>query len=155
MNFKTAAALIIFFSFFTAAYAETSVKAQVDKTGITTDEALAYKLTVTSSEKELPLPQLPGFKGFAVASSAQSSQVRISAGKLENSAVYVFILYPQQTGKLKIGPSQIKIKGKVYSSEAFEIEVKQGKAKPKPKTETGPALPRKSLPEAGSPKTTL
>jgi len=132
---------------FTAiAFADTSVKAEVDKLSLTTDEALTYKLVITSSAKKIPQPKLPKFEGFAVLSNAHTSQISISSGRQKTLVVYVFILAPAKTGKLKIEPSQIEIEGRNYSSPAFEIEVGPGKSKPQEKPRQKPPLPEKESP---------
>jgi len=140
---------IIFISlFFVAnAFAETNIKAEVDKHKLSTGEELAYKIVITSEEKSLPAPQLPEFKSFNVLSSAQSSTMSFVKGGVKTILVYAIILTPLETGKLKIGPSQIKVKGKVYSSQGFEIEVSPGKENPPPQEE--------GQPESENPKVTI
>ncbi|MDD4980906.1 MAG: BatD family protein [Candidatus Omnitrophica bacterium] len=144
------------FLFTVANQVETFFRAEVDKTSLTTDEALTYKLAVTSSAKIIPQPKLPAFEGFSVLSNAQTSQVSISQGIQKITANYVFVLVPADTGKFKIGPSEIEIEGKRYSSDAFEIEVKQGKARTKgEKPGLKSPLPQKSQPETDSPQFTI
>lgn len=148
--------LIFIFLFTTTAFAQNlSLKAEIDKTSVTTDETLTYKLTITSTEKQLPQPALPKFEGFSVLSSTQTSNISISTGKLNTSLVYVFVLVPIDIGKFKIEASEIKIKGKVYSSEEFEIEVTQGKIKPKTKPKLEPPLPKEYQPESEAPRISL
>lgn len=150
--------LVILFilSYATVAFADTSVKAEVDKLSLTTDEDLTYKLVITSSAKKIPQPKLPKFEGFVVLSNAHTSQISISSGTQKTLVVYVFILAPVETGKLKIEPSQIEIKGKSYSSDAFEIEVEPGKVKPQDKNpKTIPSLPKESQPETEKQQLTL
>ncbi len=142
------------FIFTKTAFAETSLKAEVDKASITTDETISYKLVITSSEKQLPQPQLPKFDGFSVISSSQASQLSIAAGNIKTSFVYTFILLPKSAGKFKIEPSQIKIKGQAYTSAAFEIEVMPGKEKPKAPQEEIPS-PEKAQPKSKEPQITL
>jgi hypothetical protein len=138
---------VIILGFTAAALAEISLKAEVDKKSITTDEYLTYKLLVSTDEGNIPQPQLPKFEGFRVLSSAQTSEIRFANGAPNVGAVFVFILGPIQTGKLKIEPSSIKVKDKTYASDAFEIEVTQGKTKPQP--------PAKPIPESEEPQYTL
>lgn len=134
--------IILFVSFFASdALAQTEIKAEVDKLSIATEEHITYKLTITSSEKNIPSPQIPKFEGFKVLSQSQSSEISIAKGNRTTSIAYVFILYPMGIGKLKIGPSSIKIRGKTYLTDAFEIEVEQAEARPQPKPEKKPPLP--------------
>lgn len=121
---------ILFILFgYTFAFAEISIKAQIDKTNITTDDNITYKVTIVSSEKNIPAPKLPEFKGFYLVTQAQSSSISFAKGNINASLVYTYILAPKEAGKFEIGPSTIKFKSKSYSSQTFEIEVKQGKAK--------------------------
>jgi len=149
---------VIFTSLFIAeAFAQTSIKAEVDKAIVTRDDDITYKLIITSSEKNIPKPQLPKFTGFKIISSAQSSTVsftpplRAGAGFIKGDAktivVYAFVLIPTDIGKFKIEPSSIKIKNETYSTSTLEIEVKQGKVKPKAEPEQKPPQPEETQPE--------
>jgi hypothetical protein len=151
----TGIVLISLLLFVVEALAETSLKAEVDKTSLTTDEDLTYKLIITSSAKRIPKPKLPTFDGFAVLSNAQTSQISISSGTQKSLLIYVFLLAPAKTGKLRIEPSRIEIEGKSYASEAFKIQVKQGKTKPQVKPEQKSPLPKKSQPETEQPQISL
>lgn len=145
---------IVFGSLFLGSvWAETSIKAEVDKTSITTDETITYKLVITSSDKKLPTPQLPKFEDFSVLSQAQSQTMSLVKSNVKTILVYTFILMPVNIGKFKIESSSIKIKNEIYSTDAFEIEVRQGKTRPTIPKEEKPSLPEKTQPE--EPKTTL
>jgi len=157
MKLKILVAGLSFILIASISFADTSIKAEVDKVSITTDDTITYKLTITSTEKSIPQPQLPGFEGFSVLSQAESSTISFaSRSNLETALAYVFILVPTDKGKFKIAPSQIKLQGKTYSTESFEIEVTKGKApasKPKPKQE--PPLPPDAQSETEEPQFTL
>lgn len=122
--------IIFIFLFITTAFAVISIKAEVDKTSLSTDEILSYKITITSSDKKVPAPQIPKFNGFNVLSSAQSSTISFVEGKTKTILVHAFILTPTNIGKFKIEPSTIKIENKIYSTDGFEIEVTQSKKEP-------------------------
>lgn len=139
---------VIFMSLFiSAAFGQTSIKAEADKASLTTDETTTYKLTITSVEKNVPTPNLPKFTGFKVIASTQSSSVTFAKGDVKSIIVYAFVLAPTDTGKFKIEPSSIKIKNETFSTEAFEIEVKQGKPKPKAEPKGKPRIPEETQPE--------
>ena len=142
--------VIFIFLFKASVFAQISIKAEVDKKSITTDENITYKITITSAQKNIPEPKIPEFKGFNILSSAQSSTVSFVESGIKAMLVYAFILSPTQTGKLKIEPVIIKIKNEIYSSDSLQIEVKQGKTQPKPKPEQAPSLPEESQPEPES-----
>ncbi len=130
--------LLVFFLAFNL-FAETSIKAEVSKKSITTDEAITYKIVISSSEKSIPTPQFPKLEGFQVISRANSTSFNFSANGVKNSFVFIFVLAPTKTGELSISPVTLKINNETYSTESFKIEVKQGKRKPQPEQ-------KKSLP---------
>ena len=137
--------LVFLLSAVTAVFADTTIKAEVDKTSITTDELLTYKLTVVSTEKNILSPKISGFNGFAIVSQAQSSTVSFQKGGMKTILVFVFILWPKEAGKIKIEPVQVTVKGNAYASEAFQIEVKEGSVRlPK---EPGPEIPGSDQPK--------
>ena len=109
----------------TPSFADTSIKAEVDKPILTTDETLIYKIVVTSTEKKLPQPQIPQLEGFKIISQASSSTASFLKSEIKSILVFAFILSPLEVGKFEIKPATIKIGDKVYSSQAFDIEVKQ------------------------------
>lgn len=155
MKSKITLILVLFSLFFTAAaFADTSIRAEVDKTKITTADTLTYKLIIITSEKNTPVPEAPKFSGFSVVSQAQSSTISFVKGATDTHLAYVFILMPLQTGKLKIEPSNIKVGPKTYASGGFEIEVTQSKSTPKTPEQKNLTAPD-SQPDSEEPQTTL
>lgn len=130
-------------------YADTTIKAEVDKPQLTTDELLTYKITVTSSDKQIGALQLPELDGFSIASQSQTSNFSFSGKGVNTSVVYTFILLPLKTGRLKIGSSSVKVGNKAYYADNIEVEVTQGKAQPQK-----PVTPKK-IPLSGEPQITL
>lgn len=127
MRKRIAIAIIFVILFTLEAFAEVTIKAELDSLQITTDEAITYKLIISSEEKKLPAPQFPEFRGFRIVSQAESSTISLVKRQVKTILVYAYTLAPQDIGKFKIEPSSIKINGKTYSSEAFEVEVTKGK----------------------------
>lgn len=146
---------IFYFLFICQSLAQTQIKSEVDKIRISTEEALTYKLTVTSSEKKITQPKFPEFKDFAVIWQAESSKVSFTKEGAKTMLIYTFILAPKNTGRFSIGPAQIKAEGKVYTSEKFEIEVTPGNLKPRALPDEKPPTPKKVLPESKSLEITL
>jgi len=131
---------------------------EVDKTIVTTDDAITYQLIITSSEENIPKPQLPKFTGFKIISSALVTTVSFTpplsrgAGcNVKTIAVYAFVLVPTDIGRLRIEPSSIKIKNETYSTGTLEIEVKQAKLKPKTEPGQRPSIPEETQPEIEQP----
>lgn len=106
--------------------AATSIKAEVDKTSISAQETLTYKLVITSSEEHLPAPSIPAFKDFRIVSQAQSSSVSLLSPEARTVLVFIFILAPTKAGTLKIEPASIAVKGATYTSEPLEVTVIPG-----------------------------
>ena len=131
-------------------YAEISIRAEVDKTSINSNETVTYKLIIVSDEKNIPPPKLPNFSGFSIISQNQSSTISIGKGKLNTKLLYIFVLAPLNIGKSIIEPSCIKIKNKSYCTESFEIEIKET-----PPSDSEPLLPEKPVYENRSLKVTL
>lgn len=156
MKFKLIISTLLLILFSTApAFAEISIKAEVDKTSISTDETLTYKLIITSTDNQAPEPEVPKFTGFNVISQAQSSTFSYLKTGPKTVLVFAFILAPLEAGKFKIEPSVIKLKGKTYSADSFEIEVTQGKAKPQAQPEEEPSLPENFPSESEQSQITL
>lgn len=147
-SFILALLLILFSALNVFAQEETSIKAEVDNTRISTDDTLTYKIIIASSKEKLPKPKLPKFEGFKILSQAQSSTISFMKSKIKIIQVYVLILSPAKLGKFKIEPSQIKVENETYSSEAFLVEIIQGRTKltPPPKEEK-PLAPEEIQPE--------
>lgn len=148
-------AIIFVFALITSAFADTEIKVEVDKTKITTDQTLTYKLTITTTENKIGEPKMPKFDSFNVLSVVRSSNVSFEGGTTKKTLIFAFVLAPTSTGKFKIEPSQVKIGNKTYSTEQFEIEVTQGKSTPKIPQEQIPSQPQENLPQSEEPQVTL
>lgn len=148
-------AAIFIFLFETSTFAHTTIEAAIDKTSLTTDDVLTYKITITSCEKKLPKLSLPKFEGFNVISQTQSSSISFVENGIKTILVYAFTLVPYGIGQFKIGPCTINIKNKIYSTRAFDITVTQGKAKSKIPSKEKPVLPKRIQPEPEQPQITL
>lgn len=127
--------------FLSHAFAETTIKAEINKKEITTDEFLTYKITIVSDDKKVPSPALPKTEGFSVISKLQSTSITFSQGRSKNTVVFVFMLAPLKAGELEIGPSTIDVNGKAMASESFKVKVKKGKLSPKIVPEHKPSKP--------------
>ena len=131
--------LTVFFVSVTCVSAETAITAKVDKTSLTTDEAVTYTLSIVSSERAVPAPQFTSLKGFDVLSQVQSSNIAFVEGGMKTSLEYTLVLHPQSAGELTIPPAVITVGGKKLSSESFALHVAQGKIKPQPRIPPQPS----------------
>jgi len=119
-------ALIFLCLFVALAYAGTSIKAEVTKPKLSADEAFIYRLTIATTEKKLPLPELPSFENFNLLSQAQSSTMSYAKNEIITTLIYEFYLAPTAAGQFIIKPSSIKINDSKVFTATFEIEVTPG-----------------------------
>ncbi len=136
---KIALFCLIFIMLHSFAFCEVSVKADVDKLKVTTDEDITYKVTVVNSGKIVPKIKFPKFEGFKVVSQAQSSTISFVKSNVETILIYAYILRPLAAGKYTIGPVEAVNNNKTYKSDSFEIEVSQGSSSDR-NTQTTPGL---------------
>jgi len=129
MKIILAIAAVFFFLNPVTAFADLSIKAEVDKTELTTDEALTYKLSIVFSGDEALVPEIPKFEDFSVISQAESTQFSFGEGMAEKTFIYSFVLMPKKKGEFTIKPTKIKINGREHSSDSFKIKVSPGKIK--------------------------
>ncbi len=156
MKAKVNLIIVLLSLFFAAdAFAGTDIKSEVDKLKLAAGQELVYKVTVTSGEANTPPLQLPEFKDFEVLSSQESSTITFTKDGIKSVLVSAIILSPREAGKFKIGPAQIKVKNKTYSSQSFEIEVSPGKPAPSGRPKEKPSPEEKVYPDPGSPQVTL
>jgi len=137
-----AAALILFSPL--AVFAEQAIHAEVDKTELTGDQALTYKVSITSLGNETPVLEIPEFEDFSVLSQMQSTQLSFGGAQAEKTFIYNFVLRPKKDGELSIKPAVIRVGDQEHSSDSFKIKVSPGKAQ-------APEF----IPETGEPRITL
>jgi hypothetical protein len=119
--------IALIFLFLGTSLAQPSIKAEVDKKSVATDEAVVYKVTVILEQNNQPQIQLPKFDGFTIISTAESQTVSFADKTLKTHFLYVLVLVPRVAGTLKIPPVRLKSEAGTIESEAFEIQVKPGK----------------------------
>jgi len=123
------------------ALAQSPIRAEVDRAGLSADEMLTLTVTLnTSSILDAPAPSLPDLQGFQVVGSSASTQIQIINAEFEAQAVYVYHLQPTQTGDLTIGPISVTLDGQTYSTQPITVHVTQdaGQAPPAPVPPSAP-----------------
>jgi len=109
--------------FFSLVFGGTTATAKVDKTQVAAGDTITYTVSVASTEKDPPVIQLPSLEVFFVLSQAQSSTVTFVAEQEKRFYVYAYVLAPKTSGKMRIGPSQVIVKGASFNTDSFEISV--------------------------------
>ena len=68
--------------------------------------------------KRPPAPKLPQVDGLLFVGSGQSTQTRITNGKIEVTTIFTLTVYPQRTGEFTMGPSAYTIDGETQTLHA-------------------------------------
>ena len=122
--------------------AQSPVTAEVDRSSLSTDEALTLKVSIDSSAGQPSQPALPPLDGFELLGSSSGTQISIVNGDMSMQATYSYTLHPLQAGQLIINPIAVQIDGQVYSTEPIVVEVSQGTGQVQPSPNQGiPAMP--------------
>ncbi|NOY53390.1 MAG: protein BatD [Deltaproteobacteria bacterium] len=103
---------------------ELSVTAGVDRNRITLEDMVRLTISVSGSRKT-PEPELPDLPDFEIASRGRSSQVQIINGSYSSRMDYTYLLAPQKTGRLTIGPAIIRFQGEIYRTDPITIRVEK------------------------------
>jgi hypothetical protein len=132
------------------AQAQSPIRAEVDRTELSTDETLTLTVTLdTSSILNAPALLLPDLQGFHVVGSSTSTQISIINGEIQTQAVYVYRLQPYQTGDLTVEPISVTLGGQAYSTQPMTVHVTQGVGQAPAAPADPPAPGDVALPAAG------
>ncbi|MGI9527062.1 MAG: BatD family protein [Weeksellaceae bacterium] len=112
------------------ASAQVSFKTVVDKPQVKVGERVQVSFVITSSENvEISEVKLPNFNGFQVLGRNSGSQVSYTNGELSRQYIESVVICTQKPGKYTFGVAEVKIDGKVYSSNPVTITVSKQKEK--------------------------
>lgn len=91
---------------------------------------IGLEIAGNNFEQHSPL-KLPDLSKFEILGNASEvvSFIDPNTGNIIRQTVYQLILEPKYTGKIKIGSALVKINGKIYKSEPFDIFVKDNPKK--------------------------
>lgn len=113
------------------------ITAEVDRTTLTTDEALNLTITVRTTTSEQVSPELPSFDGFDILGTSTSQQLVFESGRLSSQMTYAFRLRPNQVGALSIPAIEVSIDGQRYETEPIAIIATPGSGPVIPSAEPG------------------
>jgi len=116
------------------------VKSSVDKSKISQDQFLTYKIDISgdfNSDPQIALPDLK--KNFDIVSTMQSQSLNVQRKQKTRQLAVVYILAAKATGKFTIAGAAIKVDQASFKTEAIEVEVTAAKgANPKPQKNPPP-----------------
>lgn len=113
------------------------ITAEVDRTTLTTDEALNLTITVRTTTSEQVSPELPSFDGFDILGTSTSQQLVFESGRLNSQMSYSFRLRPNQVGTLSIPAIEVTIDGQSHETEPIAITATPGSVPVIPSAEAG------------------
>jgi len=117
----------IFFLVFSAnASADISIDLTLDRSSVVLTDTIVMKVTVTGKQKS-GFPEIEGLASFNVVKGGTASRVEFVNGSMSSEVEYTFYLTPLKLGKFVVGPAQVRIKNKVYSSNSVKLTVSKAK----------------------------
>lgn len=100
------------------------ITAQLDRTEATLEDQIVLTVAVDGLTADQPgVPELPELPEFEIIQAGRNSTQRELQGELRAFDRFHFILIPLETGRLTIPPIPVHAGGRVYRTEALEIEV--------------------------------
>lgn len=129
------------------AFAEVSVRAQVNRTTMGLADHLQLDVVVEGQARGSEAPQLPPLGDFDVYTSGTSQQMSWVNGKSSASTTYSYVLVPKREGKFVIPAITLQAGGKEHRTEPITITVSGGTAPPVAAA-PGPGSNGRAAPEA-------
>lgn len=114
------------------AAAQSPVTAEVDRSQLSTDEALVLTVVIDSSAGRASQPSLPPLDGFQLLGTSSGTSIRIVNGNMSSTANYNYTLRPTEAGQQTINPITVTVGGQSYSTEPITVEVTQGSGQVQP-----------------------
>lgn len=104
-------------------YAQSPVRAEVDRNQLPVGETLTLTITVSGSANS---PQMPMLAGFQIVGNSHSSQISIVNGAISSQAVYSYVLQATTLGTYTIPEIPVVVNQQTYLTQPIYIEVTQG-----------------------------
>jgi BatD DUF11 like domain len=105
------------------AHADISITLSLDRNEATLMDSVTMLVKLSGVRKSDSRPVLKGLESFDVTRAGTSSRVEIINGKVNAGIDYTYLLRPKKTGTFKIGPAEVKVKGKTYRSNAETLKI--------------------------------
>lgn len=103
---------------------DVDVQLEVSQKVVTVNEPLRVTVSVTGSGfRSIPSPTLPESSMFQVVGTSTGHNISMMNTKMVISKTATYTLMPLRTGRTRIGPATVKVRGKIYRSNSAEIQV--------------------------------
>ena len=109
------------------ANADVSVTLRLDRNEATVTDSITMLIKLSGVRKSDSKPILNGLESFDVKRTGTSSRVEIINGKVNSGIDYTYIIQPKKTGTFKIGPAEVKVKGKIFRSNIESLKIVEPK----------------------------
>jgi len=117
------AAIFLFLMSPCPANADISITLRLDRNKGTPMDSITMLVKLSGIRKSDSRPVLNGLESFDVTRTGTSSRVEIINGKVNSGIDYTYLLRPKKTGTFKIGPAEVKVKGKTFRSNTETLKI--------------------------------
>ena len=117
---------IFFLAFSDNASADISIDLTLDRSSVVLTDTIVMKVTVTGKQKS-GFPEIEGLSSFNVVNGGTASRFEFVNGSMSSEVEYTFYLTPLKPGKFVVGPAQVRINNKVYSSNRVKLTVSKAR----------------------------
>lgn len=117
------------------------IRADVDRTSLSTDELLVLTIIIDTTAGALSSPNIPPLDGFEILSRSSGNQISIINGDMSMVETHTYMLHPIGAGELTIDPITVNHNGQVYATHPITIQVSQGTGQAQPPQNTAPTRP--------------
>jgi hypothetical protein len=103
--------------------AAVSVNLKLDRSQAVLTDSVQLIVSVAGSRDSGSRPAIHGLENFTVRPGGTSSRIEFITGNMSSEIDYTYFVRPQKIGIFKIGPAEVKIKGKTYTSNTVTLRV--------------------------------
>jgi len=117
------AAIFLFLISPCPADADVSITLRLDRNEATLMDSITMLVKLSGVRKSDSKPILNGLELFDVTRTGTSSRVEVVNGKVNSGIDYTYIIRPKKTGTFKIGPAEVKVKGRIFRSNTETLKI--------------------------------
>jgi len=131
--------------------AELKPTLSVDDNSITLNDQIQLTINLENADN---FPSIPlDLEGFSIISGpSQTSSFQMINGKTSSSKKLIYLIAPNKTGNLTLGPLKFKYKGKTYQTNKVTVRVRKSNVSTQNQNYTGQSTkPRTGNPSSGDP----
>jgi hypothetical protein len=105
------------------ARADVSVSIKLDRKEATLPDSVQMVVSVSGSRSSDLQPMVRGLEAFNVTQGGTASRLEIINGKVNAGVDYTYFIQPKKAGKFQIGPAEVTVEGKTFSSNTATITI--------------------------------